>query len=224
MNEKEESIVKLYWKEILTISIIVLIIICLLPFTLTLPANKFSNFLHLKKANEIGDAIGGMVNPFLSLLGSVLLYITVKEQIKANREILNNRKSDSAAYFMDKFLALDSKLVTDSLVTYKSYLSHSIEDFGRNNYQILGDFECLSKVVIGYIDIMTLTFIQVKETSSTEHLSFLKAYYVAMFNRYADDLFNTIVINKLKESSLSGLNETIPEMEKALERLSQAVK
>lgn len=41
------------------------------------------------KPNEIGDMIGGIVGPFIGLISAALVYLALREQIKANSIIIN---------------------------------------------------------------------------------------------------------------------------------------
>lgn len=58
--------------------------ILLLPIILT---NDWFYIIDFNNSGEVGDTIGGITAPFLSIIGSVLIYLTLKSQIKANKEV-----------------------------------------------------------------------------------------------------------------------------------------
>lgn len=68
------------YKELFLFVGIVLVILFCVPLLLT----QF-HIVDFTKTGNIGDTIGGITAPFLSLLGSVLVFIAFKEQIKANK-------------------------------------------------------------------------------------------------------------------------------------------
>lgn len=55
----------------------------LLPIFLT----QFNWFISFDDTGEIGDTIGGVTAPFLSFFGSILVYLALKSQITANKQI-----------------------------------------------------------------------------------------------------------------------------------------
>ncbi len=58
---------------------IVWLVISFQSFQALLPGNNFSD------AGNFGDAIGGLTTPIASLLGSILIYLTFREQARNNR-------------------------------------------------------------------------------------------------------------------------------------------
>lgn len=67
-------------KELIFFLGVVLIIFCI-PLLLT---NSWFYIKDFTVTGNIGDTIGGITAPFLSVLGSVLVFIAFKEQVKAN--------------------------------------------------------------------------------------------------------------------------------------------
>lgn len=64
-----------------------LILILLIPFITLIVTQCESRFsLGLTKANEIGDAIGGTLGPYLSFIGSCLVAYTIYLQISQRKE------------------------------------------------------------------------------------------------------------------------------------------
>lgn len=47
--------------------------------------------------HNMGDAIGGISAPFIGLISALLIYITIKQQIRANEIIVNTRREDNLA-------------------------------------------------------------------------------------------------------------------------------
>lgn len=64
------------------------VFVCMLVLTILSPFlfTRSSGWLDFSGTGEIGDTIGGLTAPFISLLSVVLLYLTLKEQIETNRE------------------------------------------------------------------------------------------------------------------------------------------
>ncbi|NBA84773.1 hypothetical protein GVN16_03335 [Emticicia sp. CRIBPO] len=65
-------------------------LILFLPLIVT----KCSVLAFPEGSNEIGDTIGGITSPIASIIGSILIYFSFKEQLEANkiqREALNNQ-------------------------------------------------------------------------------------------------------------------------------------
>jgi len=72
---------KITYKEFYIFSTIVLTIFVLVPLILT---NKIISIVDFTATGNIGDTIGGITAPFLSIIGSILIYLAFKEQIRAN--------------------------------------------------------------------------------------------------------------------------------------------
>ena len=73
-----------------TIHIVVLLLaLSLLPMLLSLPA--FLSYLDFSSTGEIGDTIGGITAPFISVFAAILIFNAFKAQIKAN-ELFKNQE------------------------------------------------------------------------------------------------------------------------------------
>ena len=70
-------------KWILGVSILVLIFAFLSPLILTSPSS--SERFDFSETGEIGDTIGGIINPFIALIGVLLTFLAFYMQIKANQ-------------------------------------------------------------------------------------------------------------------------------------------
>lgn len=71
------------------ILIIVIFLISLTPYLFT---QFTSNVKFDATTGAIGDTIGGITAPFINLLAAILVYISFKEQIKANKEQIKSNR------------------------------------------------------------------------------------------------------------------------------------
>ncbi|CAN1570349.1 hypothetical protein MCERE19_03165 [Spirosomataceae bacterium] len=96
-----ENIIEFSKKYRFTSVLILIFSIFSIPLILT--QCEFGINLGLEKANEIGDAIGGTLGPYLSFIGSCLLAYTIYLQIE-------QRKDDETKYALEKLrLETESK-------------------------------------------------------------------------------------------------------------------
>lgn len=72
------------------------------PFIFTM---DLSNCFSFSKTGDIGDTIGGITSPIVGLLGSVLVYYALKEQIKANKLINKQFKQQKRIQIRQNFEA-----------------------------------------------------------------------------------------------------------------------
>lgn len=72
-----------------SILVLIIFIILLSVFGITALIYKDKTILN---PNEIGDAIGGMTAPIIGLFSAFLVYIAFREQVKANRELMDFNK------------------------------------------------------------------------------------------------------------------------------------
>jgi hypothetical protein len=71
--------------NIIQLIIIILIIIILTPFFIS--KIYISDYFDYTNTGQIGDTIGGITSPFINGLAALLVFITFKEQVKANKLI-----------------------------------------------------------------------------------------------------------------------------------------
>lgn len=75
------------------------LILLFLPYVFTLD----SGIINFKGTGEIGDTIGGVTAPFLGFFGSILVYLALKAQIEANRQVQEQfKKQESEEQIRDK--------------------------------------------------------------------------------------------------------------------------
>lgn len=84
----------------------------------------------LSGSNPIGDTIGGTTAPVIGLVGAILVYLTLKEQIKANQRILdqfelNENDKKESIYFT--FLNNELDEIIKFVSTYKE-LNNNLEE------------------------------------------------------------------------------------------------
>jgi hypothetical protein len=101
----------------------------IISFLLIFVAIKPSIFpgLDLSKTGDIGDTIGGITAPFLNIFGSLLIYVSFREQYKANqiqqKAILDELKSTS----QEKEFQLIDSVLTDFKHSYDKLTFATIE-------------------------------------------------------------------------------------------------
>ncbi len=82
---KSEDSLKRMDKKAFWLGISAVVGILGLPYLVT--QCSFGYFLGVKNANEIGDTLGGILGPFIGLMSAFLVYLALREQIKANNII-----------------------------------------------------------------------------------------------------------------------------------------
>lgn len=94
---------------------------------------------YLEKPADIGNNIGGLLVPFLSLAGSILVYIAFKAQIQANKEIQSQfTKQNNDQHFFRLIDSLDKRITqysfTEGNDQYSGYniLTYFLKVIRRN--------------------------------------------------------------------------------------------
>ena len=106
------------------------IIIILLVFTFFAPILFTSfNIIDFSNTGEIGDTIGGITAPFVNLVAAFLVYISFREQIKANKLL---SKESSFNYFNSthKIILEDLSGITPRLRLNRNYYNMLYEEGG----------------------------------------------------------------------------------------------
>lgn len=95
------------------IALTYILVSILLTITLPFLLSKFpSRFGLASSPGEIGDTIGGITSPIIGILGALLIYITLNEQIEANK-ILNRKIShDNRIRQISELLKIASEILT----------------------------------------------------------------------------------------------------------------
>jgi hypothetical protein len=103
-NNKRDK--KLY--RIIFATIIVAVI--LLPVWIWCATHYY--WIDVSNTGQIGDTIGGLTSPIIGLIGSILIYISFREQLKANAIQIKTLKKDKRKYRADRFFDIRSKNLT----------------------------------------------------------------------------------------------------------------
>ena len=84
MKKKKGFFSEISTTDWIAISILIIGIVgmFLLPYLITQKSWGYN--LNVDKSNEIGDTIGGILSPFIGLISAFLIYLALREQIKAN--------------------------------------------------------------------------------------------------------------------------------------------
>jgi hypothetical protein len=107
MTKKNTTKPKLTLPEIALIAILSIFFI-IIPLIVFL---KNIDLDYIEKPVDIGNNIAGLLAPFLSLAGSILVYIAFKAQIQANKEIQNQfTKQNNDQHFYRLIDSLDKRI------------------------------------------------------------------------------------------------------------------
>ena len=90
IEEKLDKIVRRLKDYPLTTLLITFLLIFLLPILLT---QTFS-WVDFSKTGTIGDTIGGITTPFISVMAAILVYYSFRQQIIANKILADQRQDD----------------------------------------------------------------------------------------------------------------------------------
>ena len=134
-----------------SVLIILFAIFVFTPIIIALKEFTFSDFTN-KVKNDLGGTIGGITAPFVSLLGSYLVYLGFKAQIDANKKIQS--QIDSEHFNKMIFLIFenikDFSIKNASVSSGKSSINQLFQSMNNlNNLDILDlkSFELLLKTI-----------------------------------------------------------------------------
>jgi hypothetical protein len=106
------------------------IIIILLVFTFFAPILFTSfNIVDFSNTGEIGDTIGGITAPFVNLVAAFLVYISFREQIKANK-LLSKESSFNYFNLTHEIILEDLSHITPRLRSIGHYYNRLYEEGG----------------------------------------------------------------------------------------------
>lgn len=152
--------------------------ICL-PYLIT--QTSYLNFKKISfgKPNEIGDMIGGIVGPFIGLISASLVYLTIREQINANKTIQQQFEKEETTRFekvifeeiakeiyiiieeieVIQGLSLKNKNLEKkeiiSIVAVSAIFDNGNLNFQFDDYTEILHFKKLFKKLIDYLDLLT---------------------------------------------------------------------
>jgi hypothetical protein len=139
-------------KKILDIAkwfLILGVVLCIImPIMLTLPA--VDPIFNYSDTGEIGDTIGGITSPFVSLIGSILVFYALKAQIDANRLIQEQFDEQKADEIDRKRLVY----ITDQINILRTDINEFTYTFRQKNYKYNytgsdGIYQFLKSIKIG---------------------------------------------------------------------------
>lgn len=97
-----------------------------MPWLLT---RKFGTFSFNVTTGAIGDTMGGLTAPFISLLSGLLVYYSFREQVKANKMLMESSQSDIFFENMEKFWTR----VEMQIHNYQNQFGKSFAEIAGNN-------------------------------------------------------------------------------------------
>ena len=83
MSTRRTTSKKLYGTRSFWLLIVIACLVLCLPVILTQPTIFGSDF-DFTNSGQIGDTIGGITAPFFNLIAAVLIFLSFREQVKAN--------------------------------------------------------------------------------------------------------------------------------------------
>ncbi len=132
--------------EIILIGLIS-ILIFLLPWFFTKHCIS-KGFLDFNTTGQIGDTFNGIIGPFIAWLAAILIYITLRQQIKAN--VLLKEQNDF------RFILDNTNLLSDNKSDIKTLCKLTLEDFEKNIYHESKHLRRLSLILIDFKATITM--------------------------------------------------------------------
>ncbi len=135
------------------------------------------------ESNEIGDTIGGILGPFIGFISACLVYLALREQVKANRLI--------GVQFLDEKKEKFEKVIYEEVLSEINSIISNFEKFDGNSIilesyeRALSQEEILNKLYLAVIHE------EIKKISNDSETSL----FLQNFNKLVDvlELFNTNV-------------------------------
>lgn len=126
---------------IVLISLIWFLIISFLILTFIIDIPLFKNFN--ENTAEIWDTFSWIINPFLTLVSIILVYITITQQIKANKLISNQFEENRIKDELNKYFEFINEYMKNFQLDY-------IEEVNANNYirTKLNWYDALNKFIM----------------------------------------------------------------------------
>ena len=109
-NESQMDTNGINWRSILAL-IVVFLLICAAPVILTQGTLFGWEIFDLSDKGTIGDTIGGITAPIIGLLSIVLLWLTLKEQLRFNKKQYSINKDQQRFNDANRILAMESHIL-----------------------------------------------------------------------------------------------------------------
>ncbi len=186
----------------------------------------FNEYTSLKDGAPIGDAINGLTTPIIGLLGSILVYLSFREQVKANRiqvQSLNEQRELDLFYKFYEELKSDlQKIQSEYGTRYKqpsvldSMMNYLLND-GPSPYDelheyiqyIFNQFTFLGKRINRAKNLNDSEVVYLIEKTIRLYDLYFKVYYNKFFSR----LFESESTQSFKKS-FEKIHKLILELEK----------
>lgn len=107
--------------ELLRREILILIGVGVLMILLPILFTQDLGLISFKETGPIGDTIGGITAPLIGFFGAVLLYLTLKAQIEANKQIQAQFKDQAIKESLEKLVALYEDRIKTLAVEINSF-------------------------------------------------------------------------------------------------------
>lgn len=143
-SKKKNSWFKKIDKGLIWISLTGTIGIFSLPYIVTQCSWGYN--LEVEDSNAIGDTIGGVLSPFIGLLGAILVYLALKEQIKANNLIQKQFKKERKERFEKEIYQEVLYEIDSAIAIFKKFDGSTIKTNANKNNPPRNNSEIISEL------------------------------------------------------------------------------
>lgn len=112
--------------------------------------NLFLDDFNFTNTGQIGDTIGGITSPIVSLIGAILVFFALQAQIEANNLIQKQFNEQKKSELENKELIKISE--------YYKYFLKNVDDFSHESEKTIGSFEYKRKEIISHRGRIALKF------------------------------------------------------------------
>lgn len=183
-KRRNASSSRLKW---VALSVIIIAVIGVFALPAAVIKWSFGYDLGTFKPNEIGDTIGGTLSPFIGLVSAILIYITIDQQIEANRKIqeqfARQEKAKSKKIIFEEFkselFSLESEIIFFNIVTsnsdeFKTFFEKVLEEY---SYTFISEnkHRKLKKGVLeffeNYVEVLSLFILNVDKSDAYDKIA-----------------------------------------------------
>lgn len=200
-NNKRSSSLK---KWAIAVIILAFVGVFILPFLIT-HCSWFYN-LGTSKPNEIGDTIGGILSPFIGLVSAILIYITIDQQIEANRKIqtqIDNERTDKfeETIFLETTRKLD--ILKAKIENFDITNSENLKEDPSNYFGTMLDSKIFNEPEI--VKSIKTSEAYIPEKFANEFINFFEEFIhaISFFNSNVNSqkAYLSIIYNRFQELS-----------------------
>jgi hypothetical protein len=185
-----------FYKYLLVSSIILTIIT---PIILT----QFSSFIGFdSNSGVIGDTIGGITSPIVNLLAAILVYVSFQEQVKANKELIENQNIEKFNTEYEEIKNEYSKINFEKDDLHASLKEKTFEspiDMYAQDLEIRKEGNISFEYQFKYVLYLIKYFIEEVEQSNLEYKSkflFIKKLYQFYYSKIGYHIDESISISE----------------------------